>query len=112
MRPKTDFQQRRAKIVERLAPRGVEWTARATSLSRILNMLQWQLSSAFTEMLSWWGPLIKCRSKAKKALGPRFNVSAFYDTVLELGSVPIPVLQARIDRFIADGGKRPYPELE
>jgi hypothetical protein len=29
-----------------------------------------------------------------------------------LGSVPIPVLQARVDRFIADGGKGPYPDLE
>jgi len=56
--------------------------------------------------------IIKSRSKAEKALGPKFNVRAFHDTVLELGSVPIPVLQARIDRFIAEGGKGPYPELE
>ena len=27
----------------------------------------------------------------------------------ELGSVPLPVLTARIDRFIAEGGKGPYP---
>jgi hypothetical protein len=32
--------------------------------------------------------------------------------VLELGSVPLPVLQARIDRFIADGGRGPYPDME
>jgi hypothetical protein len=25
--------------------------------------------------------------------------------------VPLPVLTARIDRFIAEGGKGPYPEL-
>jgi uncharacterized protein (DUF885 family) len=56
--------------------------------------------------------IIKARSKAEKTLGDRFNVRAFHDTVLELGSVPIPVLQARIDRFIAEGGKGPYPELE
>jgi uncharacterized protein (DUF885 family) len=56
--------------------------------------------------------IIKSRGKAEKALGPKFNVRAFHDTVLELGSVPIPVLQARIDRFIAEGGKGPYPELE
>jgi uncharacterized protein (DUF885 family) len=52
------------------------------------------------------------RTKAEQALGPRFNVRAFHDTVLELGSVPIPVLTARIDRFIADGGRGPYPDLE
>jgi uncharacterized protein (DUF885 family) len=56
--------------------------------------------------------IIKSRAKAEKALGPKFNVRAFHDTVLELGSVPIPVLQTRIDRFIAEGGKGPYPELE
>jgi hypothetical protein len=32
--------------------------------------------------------------------------------VLELGSVPLPVLEARIERFIAAGGVGPYPELE
>ena len=56
--------------------------------------------------------IIKARAKAEKALGDRFNVRAFHDTVLELGSVPIPALQARIERFIAEGGKGPYPELE
>jgi uncharacterized protein (DUF885 family) len=56
--------------------------------------------------------IVKSRAKAEKALGDRFNIRAFHDTVLELGSVPIPVLQARIDRFIVEGGKGPYPELE
>jgi len=32
--------------------------------------------------------------------------------VLELGSVPLPVLQTRIDRFIAAGGRGPYPDME
>jgi uncharacterized protein (DUF885 family) len=52
------------------------------------------------------------RAKAEKALGPKFNIRAFHDTVLALGSVPLPVLTARIDKFIADGGKGPYPDLE
>ena len=56
--------------------------------------------------------ILKARAKAEKALGPSFNLRAFHDTVLELGSVPLPVLAGRIDRFIADGGKGPYPELE
>jgi uncharacterized protein (DUF885 family) len=54
----------------------------------------------------------EARAKAEKALGTRFNVRAFHDAVLELGSVPLPVLSARIDRFIAQGGKGPYPDLE
>jgi uncharacterized protein (DUF885 family) len=56
--------------------------------------------------------ILRAREKAEKALGPRFNIRAFHDAVLELGSVPLPVLTARIDRFIAEGGKGPYPEME
>lgn len=48
------------------------------------------------------------RAKAEKALGPKFDVRAFHDTVLALGSVPLPVLSARIDRFIAEEGRGPY----
>jgi uncharacterized protein (DUF885 family) len=54
----------------------------------------------------------KAREKAQAALGPKFNIRAFHDTVLALGSVPLPVLTARIDKFIADGGKGPYPDVE
>jgi len=56
--------------------------------------------------------ILEARAKAEKALGPRFNVRAFHDAVLELGSVPLPVLTERIDRFIAEGGKGPYPAME
>jgi uncharacterized protein (DUF885 family) len=56
--------------------------------------------------------ILQSRAKAEKALGGRFNIRAFHDAVLELGSVPLPVLEARIDRFIAEGGKGPYPDLE
>jgi uncharacterized protein (DUF885 family) len=52
------------------------------------------------------------RAKAQAALGQKFNLRAFHDAVLELGSVPLPVLNARIDRFIAEGGKGPYPDEE
>lgn len=51
----------------------------------------------------------RARAKAEAALGPRFDIRAFHDTVLSLGSVPMPVLEARIDRFIAEGGRSPYP---
>ena len=56
--------------------------------------------------------ILQGRLKTEKALGYRFNIRAFHDTVLELGSVPLPVLTARIDRFIAEGGKGPYPDEE
>jgi len=56
--------------------------------------------------------ILDARAKAEKALGDKFNLRAFHDAVLEEGSVPLPVLAARIDRFIAEGGKGPYPDLE
>lgn len=51
----------------------------------------------------------RARAKAQAALGASFDIRAFHDTVLSLGSVPMPVLAARIDRFIAEGGPSPYP---
>jgi uncharacterized protein (DUF885 family) len=56
--------------------------------------------------------VVEARAKAEKALGGQFNIRAFHDAVLQLGSVPMPVLEARIDRFIAEGGKGPYPDME
>ena len=56
--------------------------------------------------------ILKAREKAENALGPKFNIRAFHDTVLKLGSVPMPVLTQRIDQFIADGGRGPYPQEE
>lgn len=56
--------------------------------------------------------IVRDRARAEQALGKRFNIRAFHDTVLGLGSVPLPVLDARIDRFIAGGGVGPYPDME
>jgi uncharacterized protein (DUF885 family) len=56
--------------------------------------------------------IVEARVRAEAALGSRFDLRAFHDTVLNLGSVPLPVLRARIDTFIAEGGKSPYPKGE
>jgi uncharacterized protein (DUF885 family) len=56
--------------------------------------------------------ILEARRQAEQALHERFNIRAFHDTVLELGSVPLPVLRARIERFIAEGGRGPYPDME
>ncbi len=50
------------------------------------------------------------RRRAEKALGARFDLRAFHDAVLATGSVPLPVLDSRIDAFIAAGGKSPYAD--
>ena len=54
----------------------------------------------------------KERAKAEAALGPKFNLRAFHDAVLETGSVPLPVLEEHLDAWIGGGGVGPYPEME
>jgi uncharacterized protein (DUF885 family) len=55
--------------------------------------------------------ILRLRHKAEKELGPKFDIRAFHDTVLSMGSVPLPVLDRRIDQFIAAGGVDPVVTL-
>jgi uncharacterized protein (DUF885 family) len=48
------------------------------------------------------------RARAEKALGPTFDLRAFHDAILELGSVPLPLLEQRIDQFIAAQSPRGF----
>ena len=52
--------------------------------------------------------IVEARAKAEAALGDKFNIRRFHDAVLQLGSVPLPVLTAHIDEWIAAGGPDPY----
>ena len=52
------------------------------------------------------------RARAERALGPKFNICAFHDALLALGSVPVPEIDRRVAQFIADGGVGPYPDEE
>jgi uncharacterized protein (DUF885 family) len=74
-----------------------------TEVDRYIAWPGQALSYYLGEMAIW-----KARHKAEAALGEKFDIRAFHDAVLELGSVPLPVLEARIDRFITEGGKGPY----
>jgi uncharacterized protein (DUF885 family) len=42
----------------------------------------------------------RIRRKAEAALGDRFDVRAFHDRVLEVGAIPLPLLEERIDAWI------------
>ena len=46
--------------------------------------------------------IVRLRAQAEKELGDRFDVKAFHDAVLKQGSVPLPVLEAQIQAFIAE----------
>ncbi|MHC4938051.1 MAG: DUF885 domain-containing protein [Planctomycetota bacterium] len=43
----------------------------------------------------------RLRAKAEKELGKKFDVRAFHDTVLEEGSIPLPLLERRVEAWIS-----------
>jgi uncharacterized protein (DUF885 family) len=45
--------------------------------------------------------IMELRHKAEAALGPKFDVKAFDDLVISDGSQPLPVLERRVDEWIA-----------
>jgi len=91
-------------------------------LARYTALPEREIASEVDRYISWPGQalsyylgelaILKAREKAEAALGDRFDIRAFHDAILALGSVPLPVLEARVDRFIAEGGRGPYPDLE
>jgi uncharacterized protein (DUF885 family) len=44
--------------------------------------------------------LRRLREEARRALGPRFELRAFHDRVLEHGSLPLPLLRETVARWI------------
>ncbi|MDE2315706.1 MAG: DUF885 family protein, partial [Xanthomonadaceae bacterium] len=89
----------------------IEYLTENTALSKL------EIANEVDRYISWPGQadsyelgyltILRLRAKAEKALGARFDIRAFHDTVLSTGSVPLPVLEQRIDRFIAEGGPEP-----
>ncbi|HZL53114.1 MAG TPA: DUF885 domain-containing protein [Terracidiphilus sp.] len=45
--------------------------------------------------------ILELRERAKKALGEKFDIRAFHDQVLDTGALPLDLLEARIDAWIA-----------
>jgi uncharacterized protein (DUF885 family) len=49
--------------------------------------------------------IIELRDRAKAALGDKFDIRRFHMAVLDTGAVPLPVLELRIDDWVASGGR-------
>jgi uncharacterized protein (DUF885 family) len=87
----------------------IEFMTERTALSRH------EIETEVDRYISWPGQALaykmgelkirELRARAEKALGDRFDVRAFHDAVLENGTVPLTILEERIDAFIAAGGR-------
>ena len=53
--------------------------------------------------------ILDLRAEAERELGARFDQRAFHDTILNLGSVPLPVLEDEVRGFIAVQKAAPAP---
>jgi len=45
--------------------------------------------------------ILELRKKAETALGPKFDLKAFHEAVLAAGALPLDVLEARVDAYMA-----------
>ncbi|HBI70349.1 MAG TPA: DUF885 domain-containing protein [Massilia sp.] len=46
--------------------------------------------------------IVELRRRAESALGPKFDLRAFHDIVLGEGTLPLSLLEAKVDRWIAE----------
>ena len=91
---------------QRLDAQAIDYLASHTALS------QHEVETEVDRYISWPGQalsyklgeikIVELRARSEKALGTKFDIRAFHDEVLGLGSVPLPVLEQRIDAFIAE----------
>lgn len=80
-----------------------------------------ELTTEIDRYISWPGQALaykpgemlirRKRAEAEAALGEDFDKRYFHDVILGLRSVPLPVLEQELDRWIAEGGPNPYAEL-
>jgi uncharacterized protein (DUF885 family) len=51
--------------------------------------------------------ILALRDKAQKALGPKFDIRAFHDTVIDSGALPLDMLEERVNAWIANQSGTP-----
>jgi uncharacterized protein (DUF885 family) len=87
-------------------PQAIDYLASHTALS--LH----EVTTETDRYISWPGQALaykmgelklrELRARAEEALGDRFDVREFHDAVLLHGSVPLPVLEENVERWIAE----------
>jgi len=72
--------------------------------SEIRRYLVWpgQATSYKVGMLK----ILELRESARQALGNNFDIRGFHDAVLGGGSLPLPILEQRVDQWVADMAAR------
>ena len=88
----------------------IDYLAGHTALS------QHEVETEVDRYISWPGQALayklgemtirRLRAEAEEKLGRNFDQRRFHDTILALGSVPLPVLEGRIARFVDEELKR------
>jgi uncharacterized protein (DUF885 family) len=83
----------------------IDYLASRTALSRH------EVETEVDRYISWPGQalsyklgemkIVELRARAEKELGTKFDLRAFHDAILAEGSVPLPLLEQRIDAWIA-----------
>ena len=104
---------RAARLVVDTGMHAKGWTRdRALALLRDNTALsEHEITTEVDRYISWPGQALsyklgelkirELRARAEQKLGDRFDLRAFHDEVLSLGSVPLPVLEQHLDRYIA-----------
>jgi uncharacterized protein (DUF885 family) len=90
---------REAAIDYMLANSGMGRTDATAEVERYIAMPAQALSYKIGAMT-----IQRLRAKAENALGQGFDIRRFHEQVLGSGALPLPVLEAKIDRWIAAGG--------
>ena len=44
---------------------------------------------------------MELRDKSKEALGDKFDIKDYHDHILSFGSIPLNILEEKVDEFIA-----------
>ena len=46
--------------------------------------------------------ILELRDQAQSALGDEFDIRSFHDTIIGAGSLPLPILEQQVNRYLAD----------